>query len=105
MKFFKTEWHQVSAKFIYDIPDEEIIKAFGSVERFKEIISHQEKKNFSGLEPQGEKPSGEEFDKFDEFCMEFGYSDREDDWWMERKGGYEITFEYEGESEDQKKGE
>ena len=29
--------------------------------------------------------------------MEFGYSDREDDWWMERKGGYETTFEYEGE--------
>ncbi len=48
-------------------------------------------------------PSGEEFDKFDEFCMEFGYSDREDDWWMERKGGYETTFEYEGESKDQKK--
>ena len=37
--------------------------------------------------------------------MEFGCSDREDDWWMERKGGYEITFEYEGESEDQKKSE
>jgi len=57
MKFFKTEWHQVSAKFIYDILDEEIIKSFGSIERFKEIISHQEKQNFSGLEPQGEKPS------------------------------------------------
>ena len=40
-----------------DLNDEEIIKSFGSIERFKEIISHQEKQNFSGLEPQGEKPS------------------------------------------------
>ena len=61
------------------------------------------KKSFGGLEPQGEKPSAEEFDKFDEFIQEFGHSDRNDDWWMERKGGYEVTFEYEGESEDQKK--
>ena len=103
MKFFKTEWHQASAKYIYDIPDKEIIETFKSIKRFKEIISHQEKKSFGGLEPQGEKPSAEEFDKFDEFIQEFGHSDRNDDWWMERKGGYEVTFEYEGESEDQKK--
>ena len=70
MKFFKTEWHQVSAKFIYDIPDKEIIETFKSIKRFKEIISHQEKQNFRGLEPQGEKPSAEEFDIFDEFCHE-----------------------------------
>ena len=103
MKFFKTEWHQVSSKFNYDIPDEEIIKDFGSIKRFKEIISHQEKQSFSGLEPQGEKPSGEEFDKFDEFCHDRGYVNREDDWWTVRKGGFETTFEYEGETEDQKK--
>ena len=103
MKFFKTEWHQVSSKFNYDIPDEEIIKDFGSIKRFKEIISHQEKQSFSGLEPQGEKPSGEEFDKFDEFCHDRGYIDREDDWWTERKGCFETTFEYDGETEDQKK--
>ena len=103
MKFFKTEWHQVSSKFNYDIPDEEIIKDFWSIKRFKEIISHQEKQSFSGLEPQGEKPSGEEFDKFDEFCHDRGYIDREDDWWTERKGGFETTFEYDGETEDQKK--
>ena len=28
MKFFKTEWHQVSSEFVYDIPDEEIVKDF-----------------------------------------------------------------------------
>ena len=41
--------------------------------------------------------------KFDDFIGEFGYSDRYDDWWTDRKGGYEVTFKYEGEEEDQKK--
>ena len=103
MKFFKTEWHQVASEFNYDIPDEEIIKDFGSIKRFKEIISHQDKENFSQLEPQGEKPTAEEYDKFDDFIGEFGYSDRYDDWWTDRKGGYKVTFKYEGEEEDQKK--
>ena len=105
MKFFKTEWHQVSSEFVYDIPDEEIVKDFGSIKRFKEIISHQDKKMFSKLEPQGEKPTGEEFEKFDDFIDEFGYSDRQDDWWTISKGGYEVTFKYEGEENDQKKSE
>ena len=105
MKFFKTEWHQVASEFNYDIPDEEIIKDFGSIKRFKEIISHQDKENFSQLEPQGEKPTAEEDDKFHEFIAEFGHSDRYDDWWTDRKGGYEVTFKYEGEEGDQKKGD
>ena len=103
MKFFKKEWHQVASEFSYDIADDEIIKSFGSVKRFKEIISHLSKENFSQLEPQGEKPTEEEFNKFDEFIAEFGWLDRHDDWWTDRKGNYEMTFKYEGEEEDQKK--
>ena len=102
MKFFKTEWHQVASEFIYDISDEEITKSFGSIQRFKEIISHHAKENFSGLEPQGDAPTQDEFDKFDEFIGAFGYSDRVDDWWTDRKGGYDVTFKYEGEEKDQK---
>jgi len=94
MKFFKTEWHQVASKFSYDIADDEIIKSFGSVKRFKEIISHLSKENFSQLEPQGEEPTDEENDKFWQFVSECDY-DREDDWWTDRKGGYEVTYKYE----------
>ena len=83
MKFFKTEWHQVASEFIYDISDA--------------------KENFSGLEPQGDAPTQDEFDKFDEFIGAFGYSDRVDDWWTDRKGGYDVTFKYEGEEKDQKR--
>ena len=38
----KTEWHSVASEFTYDIDDEAIIEEFGSVQRFNEIISHQE---------------------------------------------------------------
>jgi|TARA_B100000902_G_scaffold388814_1_gene435042 hypothetical protein len=89
----KTEWHSVSSEFKYNIDDEAIIKEFGSVQRFKEIISHQEQEFKSPLEATGEKPSDEEHDKFWEFLSENDY-DREDDWWTDRKGGYEVTVKY-----------
>ena len=59
MKLSKTEWHSVASEFKYDIDDEEIIQEFGSVQRFKEIISHQEQEFRSTLEAHGEKPTDE----------------------------------------------
>ena len=53
MQFSKTEWHQVASEFKYDVDDEAIIEEFGSVQRFKEIISHQEQEWRSNLEPHG----------------------------------------------------
>ena len=94
----KTEWHSVSSEFIYDIGDEEIIEEFGSVQRFKEIISHQEQEFKSDLEAEGEEPTDEELDKFWDFVSDRDY-DREDDWWTDRKGGYDVTFKYDKEDE------
>lgn len=88
--FTVSEWHQVTSNKMYDIDDSEIIEAFGSVERFIEIMSHQEQQMFGGMDPQGEEPTDEEYDMFWEFVNESDY-DREDDWWMDRKGGYEVT--------------
>ena len=70
----KVEYHTVHSHFDYDIPDEDIIAEFGSVEEF-------------------EKHFEEESDEFYEFVMEYGY-DREDDWFSDRKGGYEIEWSY-----------
>ena len=70
----KVEYHTVHSHFDYDIPDEDIIAEFGSVEEF-------------------EKHFEEESDAFYEFVMEYGY-DREDDWFSDRKGGYEIEWSY-----------
>jgi len=88
MKVVKTEHHQVNSEFTYDIPDEDIIERFGSVERFAEIVSH----NGDGWnEPTGEIPTDEENDLFMEFLEDYDY-DRYDDWISDRKGGYDVTF-------------
>lgn len=100
MKFSKTEWHQVASEFKYDIDDKDIIEEFGSVQRFKEIISHQDQEYRSNLEPHGEEPTDEESDKFWNFVSESDY-DREDDWWTDRKGGYDVTCKYEEESKNE----
>ena len=100
-KFFTYLFYPFAPFYLYF----RILKKKEDIKRFKEIISHQDKKMFSKLEPQGEKPTDEEFEKFDDFIGEFGYTDREDDWWTDRKGGYEVTFKYEGEEDDQKKSE
>ena len=94
MKFSKTEWHQVAARFEYDVDDEDIIELFGSVERFKEVISHQEQEVWGGLDPEGEEPTEEETEALWEMTYNYDY-ERDDDWWTDRKGGYDITFYYE----------
>jgi hypothetical protein len=88
--FTVSEWHQVTSNKMYEVDDEHVIEAFGSVERFIEIMSHQEQQMFGGMDPQGEEPTDEEHDMFWEFVNESDY-EREDDWWMDRKGGYEVT--------------
>jgi len=88
--FTVSEWHQVTSNKMYEVDDEHVIEAFGSVERFIEIMSHQEQQMFGGMDPQGEEPTDEEHDMFWEFVNESDY-EREDDWWMDRKGGYDVT--------------
>jgi hypothetical protein len=92
MKFSRTEWHQVASEFQCDLPDEEVINHFGSVQRLKEIISHQEQQWGSDIEPMGEPPTEEEEALLDEVLQN---SERVDDWWTDRKGGYEVTYSYE----------
>lgn len=96
MKFTKIEHHQVNSIFTYDIPEEDIIATFGSVERFKEIASHMTSNDWN--DPQGDEPSDEEYDTFVEFIENYNY-DREDDWWTDRKGGYDISYKIDTEQE------
>lgn len=90
MKIIKNEEHKVTRIFTYNIPDEDIITAFGSLDRFKEIVSH----NTDGwdVEVIGEEPTDEEADLFHDFFADYDY-DSEDDWWQDRKGGYETNYE------------
>ena len=90
MKVIKKEEHQVTRTFTYDIHEQDIRETFGTVERFREIVSHQT----SGWdnEPVGEEPSDEEYDLFFEFFDNY-YHELEDDWWSDRKGSYETSYE------------
>lgn len=88
MKVVKIEHHQVNSEFTYDIPDEEIIDTFGSLERFQEILSY----NGDGWNTAiGEPPTDEENDLFFELIDGCDY-DRYDDWVTDRKGGYDVTY-------------
>lgn len=88
MKFIKKEYHQVISYFNYDFDEDELSKTFGSVERFLEIASHiGENGNCDG-----DEPTDEEYDNFIDFINDADY-DREDDWWTDRKGGYEVDYE------------
>ena len=73
----KREYHQMTSTFTYDVPEEEIINTFGSVETF---IEHYERIS----------------DEFYDFMCDFDY-DREDDLWTDRKGGYEVDWEIQDE--------
>jgi hypothetical protein len=92
MQFKRIEYHTVHSHFTYDIPDEDIIRTFGSVERFKEICSHFNNTTDWDAEPFGEYPTDEENDAFVEFAENYNY-DRYDDWFSDRKGGYDVSYE------------
>lgn len=96
MKIVKTEHHQVNSEFTYDIPDEDIVEKFGSLNRFEEIVSHM---GSEWDEKIGEPPTDEESDLFVEFFEDYNY-DRYDDWWSDLQGGYDVTFQINNDDED-----
>ena len=91
IKLKKIEYHSVHSHFTYDIPEESVIETFGSVQRFNEIISHLGN-DWPASEKIGEPPTDEEDDKLMDFLSEIDY-EREEDWFSDRKGGYEISYE------------
>jgi hypothetical protein len=91
MKFKRIEYHTVHSHFDYEIPDEDIIESWGSLERFREVVSHFNAGDW-GDAPIGEPPTSDEEDLWYEFFENYNY-DRDDDWFSDRKGGYEISYE------------
>jgi hypothetical protein len=90
MKIIKNEEHRLTRSFTYDIPDETIEEAFGSIQRFKEIVSHNT--NDWNKEPEGEEPTDQEYDAFYDFFADHD-CEIEDDIWTDRKGSYETSYE------------
>ena len=91
IKLKKIEYHSVHSHFTYEIDEESAAETFGSVDRFKEIISHLGD-DWGGPEKIGNPPTDEEDDKLMDFLGEHDY-EREEDYFSDRKGGYDITYE------------
>ena len=73
IKVERKEYHRVTATFKFLFPKEDVLKEFGTLEQFEKEIE--------------EGPS-----KYLEFEMKFGECDREEDWWQNSKGGYEVEY-------------
>ena len=69
----RTEYHQLTSTFTYNVDNQEIIDNFGSLETFMAELYDCT-------------------DQFHEFIMEYDY-DRDDDLWTDRKGGYEVDWD------------
>ena len=85
----RIEYHQVHSYMTYVIEEQDIIEEFGSVERFQDIGFSMDDDLYEPDEPI----EPEEFDKFYEFIEGYDY-DREDDWFTDRKGGYDVEYRF-----------
>ena len=91
MRIIKSEWHQVEKRYAIDI-DENIINEIyedATVEEIEEIM-RQLKEGELDASTIIEDASSNDVD------FDWDWLD-EDDWWTNRKGGYDVTYEFEGE--------
>jgi len=89
MRIIKSEWHQVEKRYAIDI-DENIINEIyedATVEEIEEIMRqlNEGELNVSTVIEDAHTNSVD---------IDWDWLD-EDDWWTDRKGGYDVTYEIE----------
>jgi hypothetical protein len=87
MRVIKSEWHQVEKRYAIDI-DENIINEIyqdATVEEVEEVIRQLQ-------EGELEASSVIEDAYTNDITIDWDWLD-EDDWWTDRKGGYDVTYE------------
>ena len=90
--FKQIEYHQMTIYKTMSVDNSWIEEQGLTVNRFKEILSHQGG-GFNAPEPYGDEPTDEESDMFMEVVWGADCVDSEEDLWTDRKGGYEIDYE------------
>jgi len=91
MRVIKSEWHQVEKRYAIDI-DENLVNEIyqdATVEEVEEIIRQLQ-------EGELEASSVIEDAWTNDVTIDWDWLD-EDDWWTDRKGGYDVTYEVEKE--------
>jgi len=83
----KSEWHQVEKRYSIEI-DEDVLTDIYTDKEEEEISTI-----LSGLEDGTYDVEDVINDAYEESVdLDFDWMD-EDDWWTDRKGGYEVTYE------------
>ena len=91
MRVIKSEWHQVEKRYAIDI-DENLINEIyqdATVEEVEEIVRQLK-------DGELEASSVIEDAWTNDVTIDWDWLD-EDDWWTDRKGGYDVTYEVEKE--------
>ena len=91
MRVIKSEWHQVEKRYAIDI-DENLINEIyedATVEEVEEIVRQLK---------DGELEASTIIEDAwtNDVTIDWDWLD-EDDWWTDRKGGYDVTYEIEKE--------
>lgn len=87
MRVIKSEWHQVEKRYAIDI-DEDLINEIyqnATVEEVEEIVRQLK-------DGELEASSVIEDAWTNDVTIDWDWLD-EDDWWTDRKGGYDVTYE------------
>jgi hypothetical protein len=87
MRVIKSEWHQVEKRYAIDI-DENLVNEIyqdATVEEVEEIIRQLQ-------DGELEASSVIEDAWTNDVTIDWDWLD-EDDWWTDRKGGYDVTYE------------
>lgn len=91
IKIVKSEWHQVEKRYGIKI-DKEIL-----TEVYPDLSYDEIDEKYEAIK-SGEIDADEFLADADEVGVEFDWDWLdEDDWWTDRKGGYEVTYAVEGE--------
>ena len=92
VNFKQNEYHQMTIYKTMSVDSSWIEEQGLTVDRFKEIMSHQSD-GFGASESYGDEPTDEEHDMFMEVVWGADCVDSEEDLWTDRKGGYDIDYE------------
>jgi len=87
MRVIKSEWHQVEKRYAIDI-DENLVNEIyedATVEEIEEIVRQLK-------DGELEASSVIEDAYTNDVTIDWDWLD-EDDWWTDRKGGYDVTYE------------
>ena len=82
----KHEWHSVDSQFAYEL-EEDIL-----AEIYPELKKRELKKRMKEIE-SGEYDLEQLFEDADEQGVDIEWDRQYDDWWSDRKGGYDVTYE------------